>query len=457
MQFSARLRLKSPLLPILVGVLLVLKLLDPFTGWTLLLVGLGGAWLLAWLWARSLQRGLRLKREVRFGWIQVGDVLEERFTLTNAGVFPALWAEVIDHSTIPGYFNSSATGVGGHAQTQWEAQAVCSQRGIFRQGPTSLHSADPFGIYWVEIEDPRSTNLLVMPPVLSLAHLEHTSGDWSGEGRPQQDTLEKAVSSSMVRPYVPGEPLRWVHWPTTARSAQMYVRQFDSIPPGDWLILLDLDAAVQAGSEQASTLEHAVILAASLAVHGLQLGKAVGLAINGAELGWLAPRQGEGQHWEVLRRLAVAQAGERPLRACISQLPHGLGRHAGLLVITPSQQNDWIEALLPLAWHGPGLPGRAPLVLSLDPTEYAAGTAGAAVPAGAAKVAGAVEAPAAAPVTGQDLFVRLGVRRRPIPRAIFESPEARPGRRGQRRWRVTPSGRAVLLDGDERQDWKALS
>ena len=56
-----------------------------------LLLTAGVVWLASFAWARSLARSLRLIREMRFGWAQVGDQLEERFTLINHGVYPAIW------------------------------------------------------------------------------------------------------------------------------------------------------------------------------------------------------------------------------------------------------------------------------------------------------------------------------------------------------------------------------
>ena len=103
-----RLKLNMRLLPILVGLLLVLQLTVPYRGWLILLVGLGSLWLISFLWARSLSRNLQLTREVRFGWVQVGDTLEERFMLTNLGWAPAVWAEIEDHSTLPDYQNEPA-------------------------------------------------------------------------------------------------------------------------------------------------------------------------------------------------------------------------------------------------------------------------------------------------------------------------------------------------------------
>jgi uncharacterized protein (DUF58 family) len=182
-------RLRSRLLPGLVLVLLFLQLLDPFRGWTLLLVGLGGAWLSSYLWARSLQRSLHLIREKRFGWAQVGDRIEERFTLTNTGRLPALWVEIVDHSTLPGYLPGRVTGVGSGTWNRWRTQATCQQRGVYTLGPTTLSTADPLGLYSVEIHDPSQADLVVMPPLVPLPLIEIAPGGQAGEGRPGRTRL----------------------------------------------------------------------------------------------------------------------------------------------------------------------------------------------------------------------------------------------------------------------------
>jgi hypothetical protein len=87
-------KLKARLLPFVVILLIIMQLIDPSRIWTSLLVGFGGAWLLAYFWARSLSKNIRMTREMRFGWAQVGDQLEERFTLVNSSSLPATWVEV---------------------------------------------------------------------------------------------------------------------------------------------------------------------------------------------------------------------------------------------------------------------------------------------------------------------------------------------------------------------------
>jgi len=431
MQPSVRMKINSPLLPILTLVVLVVRLLDSYDGWTLLLVGLGGAWLISWLWARSLARGLRLNREIRFGWVQVGDRLEERFTLFNDGFFPALWIEVEDQANVPGYQASCGTGVGGRSENHWLNEGVCTRRGLFQLGPTIIRTADPLNIYSITITDPRMTRLLVFPPVIALGKHMAEVGGWASERRSGARAQERSVSTSTVRPYVPGDSLHLIHWKTTARQEELHVRHLEEIPAGDWMLILDLDQASQLGSGKDSCHEHAIILAASLASQGLREGKAVGLTVNAADPVWLAPSQGEGQRWSVLKALALVEASGYPLQAFLPSIPISFSQKAGPILITANPDPEWIRGMVRFTWRG-----IKPFVYFMNPESY--------------------DSPHSLKAC-QDFLVSLGLRYQVLDRGFFDRPEASPGRRGDYRWRVTPFGKAVRVSANQDEEWRAIA
>ena len=360
-----RIHLQNRLVPALALLLLAIQWIAPYDGWLILLTGLSAAWLGSYLWARALAHGLELRREVRYGWAQVGDRLEERFTLINRSPVPALWVEVVDQTTMPDYQVSRATGVNGLSSIRWVTQGVCSRRGLYRLGPTSLRIADPLGIYTVQLENRRSAEIMVTPPIVPLPPIQVAPGGRSGEGRPRPDAPERTVSAGMVREFVPGDDLRWLHWRTTARRDKPYVRLMDGTPAGDWWILLDMDSGVQLGEGQQSTAEHAVILAASLADRGLGQRRSVGLVANSRELVWLPPKAGDAHRWEILRALALVAPSPTPLGQFLAQLQPNFGKQTSLIVITPNVHSSWLEALLPLTWKGV-----VPSILLLEPRSF---------------------------------------------------------------------------------------
>jgi len=430
-QVKTRLKLKTWLLPVLVGLVLILRIFAYYAGWTILLVGLGGALLVCYLWAWMLARRLGFTREMRFGWAQVGDRLEEHFELQNDGWLPALWVEIVDHSTVPGGQAGRGLGIGGRSVLRWREDAICARRGLFTIGPTTLLTGDPFGVFTVSQHYPDTASFLVMPPVVPLSDLRIFLGGRSGDGRPRADAPDHTVSASSVREYVPGDSLRWVHWRTSARRDSLFVRHLDGVPAGDWWIVLDMDRCVQVGEGQNSTTEHGVILAASLADQGLRAKRAVGLATQGRELLWIPPRGGDYQRWEILRALALVSPGTSSLADLLAREGPAFGRSASLIIITPAVDGNWIEPLVTLLRRGV-----TPTVLLLDPVSFG----------GAGDVRGTTT-----------MLTDLGVPHRVVTRDLLDQPEARPGREGHWEWRVLGTGRAVAVRQPRDMAWKVLS
>ena len=127
--------LTTPWLRILVLILLVLQLLSPNKAWMIVLVGFCSIWLLSYFWSRQLARGLRLNRDQHYGWLQVGDWLDERFTLHNFSSVPAAWISIEDDSDLPGYSASTGTGIGGNSERRWTKRTPCERRGGYHLGP----------------------------------------------------------------------------------------------------------------------------------------------------------------------------------------------------------------------------------------------------------------------------------------------------------------------------------
>lgn len=427
----AKIRLNSRLWPILAILLLLLQLLWPGRAWTTLLIIMAGAWLLAFLWTYLLARHLFMDRRMRYGWAQVGDRLEERFTITNESFLPALWLEVDDHSDLPGYTAGRVTSIGGEQTLEWKTEGVCTRRGLFNLGPTALRSGDPLGLCSLELVHPHTAILMVLPPVLPLPAIEIAAGGRVGEGRhPRRVALETTVSVDTVREYTSGDPLRSIHWPTTARKDTLFVRQFEHMPSSDWWIFLDLEAGMQMGSGFESTEEHGVILAASLAHRGLREGHSVGLVMGSPELTWMNPQHSSGHSMRILRALALARPGNLPLSDLLSNAIKSVRQGASLIIITPNVQAGWAAAMLQLVKSGV-----SPTVLLLDPLSFG----------GTLSTSGA-----------EALLNEYGIAHQVIRSDLLNRPEAHPGQQGKWEWRVLGHGKAIAVRKPADTGWRTL-
>jgi uncharacterized protein (DUF58 family) len=427
----ATIRPHSRLWPVAAVFLLFLQLVWPSRTWMILLIIFGGSWSFSYWWARSLAHGLHLEREMRYGWAQVGDRLEQRFSLTNKNWAPALWLEVDDHSDLPEVLSSRVTAIGGNDSSQWKIAGTCNRRGLYTIGPTNLRSGDPLGFFSVETHISDSTVLLVLPPVLPLPAIEVAAGGRAGESRrARRSALETTVSVDTVREYIPGDALRSIHWPTSARRDSLYVRQFEHTPSSDWWIFLDMDKRVQTGEGSDSTVEHGVILAASLADKGLRQGHAVGLVTCGKELAWITPQHQSGQLMDILRTLAVVTSGETCLADLLSRANQSLRHGASLILITPDVTGEWLAPLLRSASNQ-----IASTVFLFDPVSF--GGSG-------------------NPNQADALLNQYSIAHTIVRRELLNRPEARPGMQGQWEWRTVGPGRAVPVRQPKDSNWRQL-
>jgi uncharacterized protein (DUF58 family) len=327
------------------------------------LVALGGALLVAFYWARMLARGVRGQRELRFAAMQVGDELEEQIRLENRTPLPVLWAEFFDRSSIPGYTVSSARAADPGARVSWRAHTICTRRGVFSLGPWEMRLGEPFGFFLVRQLYLQRQDILVYPPLAALPDSLLPHHGALGDHRPLNQPLRaETIASSAVRAYAPGDPLRHVHWPTTARRDAPFVKVFSPEAASNVWLVPDLYAGVQFGLGDASSLETAVTVAASLAARLLQQNLSVGLFTNAAEEMVVLPRQGSAHLWDILQALAPLQPGICPLEETLLRARGLVSGRDLLILITPSLHPGWIAPLRRIARSRSGA-GRAEVIL----------------------------------------------------------------------------------------------
>ena len=137
-------------------------------------------------------------------------------------------------------------------------------RGRYVLGPGRLVADDPLGLRRVELAVEATSTLLVRPRIPELGTLFTDSGAWNDGGRRAHVRRPSGLEHHGVRDYVEGEPLRAVHWPTSARRGELMVRELEDAPRDSVAIVLDVDAATHVGVPGDSSLDDAVRAAGGL-------------------------------------------------------------------------------------------------------------------------------------------------------------------------------------------------
>ena len=361
---QSKLHLKLPLLPILAIILGILYILTSFRGWLIFFIGIGGAWLIAWIWMRSIQRNLSVERKIHLAWATVGESVPEQVKLTNHSWLPAVWVEITDDSPTLHPPLRMVSDVARQAYRTRNLNHRFKRRGLYKLGPTHLRCGDPLGIYTISMDDPHTSTILITPPVLPLTQLKIPTGGWMGDERYRQGFIERNISPAGLRNYVPGDSLRRIHWPASAHFDTLIVRQLESATRRDWWIFVDLNQADQAGEGEHSTLELSIVVAASLALRGLSEYRKVGLVLAGPQFVWLKPSADMLQRWRILRALAMAKAGNHPLQDLLLHKP--VGRAGTAILITPSGNSTWV------ATTNQQRKGGSSMAVLVDPADFGA-------------------------------------------------------------------------------------
>jgi uncharacterized protein (DUF58 family) len=335
------------------------------TALAILGVGLGLGAVIARLWAWRVSRNLEVARLPAIAPTVEGEPLRVGVVLRGR---PWLASRVELRDRIGPLGEQRLALRRGQAELVLDA----APRGRYRLGPGQLLVDDPLGLSRVVLPVPAAGTLLVRPRVPELGVLFSDAGSRGEAGRGQPIRRPSGLEPHGVREYVEGEPLRAVHWPTSARRGELMVRELEDSPRDGIAIVLDLERSAVAGPPGDSSLDDAVRAVAGLVRAHAARGRDV-LLVVGARAPDLHRVRALGPEWEqALDALAAAEAADgTPLRSLLAD--RRVRGTAGELVVVTGRPEIVADALLARTSTG-----RNSAVVAVDAPTYAGRPPGAA-------------------------------------------------------------------------------
>ena len=297
--------------------LVILTLLSGLWGWAYhrpallaAAIALGSVLVLLFIYPRIATRSVRGVRRMG-GAAFEDDEVQVDISFENRGILPLFYPEVEDafppdrdsarRAPLPGWLPMRS-----HAATHYRAS--CSGK----------RGACPLGIFTKAVRLEGEARLVVYPQVLELPALPVFGGGLPLAGGAASGQAGVGSEVLSVREYRPGDPLRRVHWPTTARRGKLAVLELELEQAREIAIFLDLDRRTLRGLGRRSTLEHAIRIATSAASQFLRQGHRVRLVARGQAPVLVPPGNGERQLACILSELALVRPdGETPLEAVL--------------------------------------------------------------------------------------------------------------------------------------------
>jgi uncharacterized protein (DUF58 family) len=228
----------------------------------LTLVVLNG--LLAWLAVRRATAG-----RIPFPPMFAGERAECGVTVTNGSRLPVT-VTVTDHA------GETANSFLVYRLPGGEALLCSASRELPRRGrysgPVTLSSGFPFGFLECERPGDGSGEIIVLPRPgvadpdgLRRWLFRQTGGDGRARRVQRRVTSDQAEVRGL-RQYRPGDALREVHWRTTARRGELMVREYDSAPSPELVLVVEPWLPKEATAHDRDRLESALSLAVTIAV-----------------------------------------------------------------------------------------------------------------------------------------------------------------------------------------------
>jgi uncharacterized protein (DUF58 family) len=324
---------------------------------------LGGSYLVTRFGLADLEAGYAVNQLQA----HVGEVLRATYTLRSTSRIPKLWLEVHNPSTLPVPLPGRAISLGSHGERSWIAKVPLGRRGHFRVDPLQIRTGDPFGFFEASASVGHGLTLVVYPRIEPIPRWRLQALSLEGSRSTPVRTQQTTPLATGVRPYAPGDGFNRIHWPSTARTGEIQVKEFDLEQTADVWIILDLQRAAQVGAGDDSTVEVGVRVAAAIAERAIEENRAVALTTTGSRVTVLPPDRGPRQRQKILQLLAAVEGdGGTPLvETLVAGLPL-LRRGMSAVVITASTEPGWVRPLATLRPRGIGCQ-----VIWLDPAVYA--------------------------------------------------------------------------------------
>lgn len=142
------------------------------------------------------------------------------------------------------------------------------RRGLFTVGPFEIERVDPFGLSIGRRPDSTTATIVVHPKVYDLVGPHGAVRVVDSDAALRRATSDPLSGFVSMREYVVGDDPRLIHWPTTARTGTLMVREHVEVRRPEFTVVLDTADHV-ADPDQ---FEELVDVAATVAVHAIRVG-----------------------------------------------------------------------------------------------------------------------------------------------------------------------------------------
>jgi uncharacterized protein (DUF58 family) len=266
--------------------------------WLILSATALGAWLLiAYSWKRLALAKVIFQHRWRYRRGFPGEEITIKVTVENQKPLPLTWLRVTEpwpHQVFPEKDDekrsytveqnelASLYALRPKQRITRQLKLELGERGVYKIGPATLESGDPFGFFSTQREQGTVEEITVFPRLLPFSNLGLRSNDPFGERSSKRRLFFDQNLPIGVRPYHPEDDFRRIHWSASARTGELQVKEYQPVSTRVMMVGLNvLTTAKPWLGTRRNLMEQLISTAASICYQGVNDGYAVGLVSNG--------------------------------------------------------------------------------------------------------------------------------------------------------------------------------
>jgi len=240
--------------------------------------------------------------------------------------------------------------LGRRSAVRLRYSSICPKRGRYILGPFRVYFFDPFGLFFFKKTYDVYSELYVYPktfPIKRFPPLAKGIMPWFGI-----DTIHTSGDDDEffgVREYREGDPIKRIHWISSARKNSLIVKQFQRQSYFRATIIFNLEKDKNFGEGKETVAEYIIKIAASVAKYLIDLNVSVEIIAHVGEIVHIPFNKGRDHLEDILKFLSLAQPESR-VSICEIFQEHAryIADNSSLIIIMLDKDWEYLPEMLPL-------------------------------------------------------------------------------------------------------------
>lgn len=277
--------------------------------------------------------------------VDEGDILEIETEVENTGFFPVFNLVLEDTAGCAEEDARVQRAVIDYLPPKYAItlrhRCVCRKRGLYEIGPCAIFFFDFFGFMFLKKKMPVSDRVFVYPRIFDIARFPRLikgSLPWFGIGATQSSGDDDDFFG--IREYKPGDPVKSIHWISTARKHKFIVKEFQRQNFYRATVLFNLAEGSDAGEGNRTIAEYIIKITASVVKHLLDMNVSVELIAHTGEMIHIPSNRGKEHFEDILKVLTVARPESNvSMTEIFEEFTRFIPEDSNLIVVM--QDTDW--------------------------------------------------------------------------------------------------------------------